>query len=178
VPSFNHPFFRQQTAVQLYTSLLIPHHFYPPKCPISIPPPPHKNHTIEFRASRKVYYYYTSLKLNESHIIPLKNNQILVVHDYILKSDEFVVFASKMQFRGLTQTSDCILAAYCFFLMTFSSNIPLFSFLPISPLFFLGYGDVINLQKKYDMKKYKKHINNTQLNIHKKTHFLKKKSLL
>jgi hypothetical protein len=40
--------------------------------------------------------------------------------------------------------------------INFTKNLPLFSFLPTS-LFFLGYGDVIiNLQKKYDMKKYKK----------------------
>lgn len=52
--------------------------------------------------------------------------------------------------------------------INFTKNLPLFSFLPTS-LFFLGYGDVIiNLQKKYDMKKYKKHINNTQLHTYTK----------
>lgn len=138
MPSFKHPFFRQQTAVQLYTSLLIPHTIFTLlNAPYQYPLPPKKTHTIEFRASRKVYYYYTSLKLNESHIIPLKNNQILVVPMIILKKSDvyFVVFASKMQSRGLIQTSDCILAAYCFFWWHFRPTYHCFHFY----LFFLSF---------------------------------------
>ena len=100
-------FFRQQTAVQLYSwSLLIPHTTIFTLLnmpPYQYPPSPQKNHTIEFRASRKVKNTsILRLKMKREPYYSLKNNQILVVHVYIKKSDVFdVIFAHKMQSRGL-----------------------------------------------------------------------------